>query len=80
MPHRSTPHGVRVVQKGAGGLELENVQVSKVTNGTWLQLVRSCTLSTVRLVPDFKLQSSWESSRYLRVAHRGVEIRGYCLL
>ena len=53
---------VRVVQKGAGGLELENTQVSEVTNGTWLQLVRSCTLSTVRLVPDFKLWSLWESS------------------
>ena len=42
---------VRVVQKGAGRLESENAWVSKVTNGTWLQLVRSCTLSTVQLVP-----------------------------
>ena len=47
------------------GLELENVWVSKMTNGTWLQLVRSCTLLTVWLVPDFKLQSLQESSRYL---------------
>ena len=28
-------------------LELENMRVSEKTNGTWLQLVRSCTLSTV---------------------------------
>ena len=68
------------MQKGAGGLESENVQVSEVTNGTWLQLVRSCTLSTVQLVPDFRLQSSQESSGYPQVVHRGVEIRGYCLL
>ena len=53
------------------GLESENAQVSKKTNGTWLQLVRSCALSTVRLVPDFKLWSLWESSRYPRVARRG---------
>ena len=68
------------MQKGARGLELVNVWVSEVTNGTWLQLVRSCALSTVQLVPDFKLRSLWESSGYLQVAHRGVEIRGYCLL
>ena len=74
------PVFVRVMQKGAGGLESENVQVSEVTNRTWLQLVRSCALSTVRLVPDFKLQSSRESSGYPWVVHRGVEIRGYCLL
>ena len=29
------------------GLESENAQVSEKTNGTWLQLVRSCALSTV---------------------------------
>ena len=51
-------------------LEPENVWVSKMTNVTWLQLVRSCTLSTVQLVPDFKLQSSQKSSGYLRVARR----------
>ena len=28
-------------------LESENAQVSEKTNGTWLQLVRSCALSTV---------------------------------
>ena len=62
-------------------LELENVWVSEMTNGTWLQLVRSCTLLTVQLVPDFKLWGSWESSRYPRVVRRGrVEIRGYCFL
>ena len=42
-----------------------------MTNGTWLQLVRSCALLTVQLVPDFKLWSLWEHSRYLRVAHGG---------
>ena len=68
------------MQKGAGRLESENVQVSEVTNGTWLQLVRSCALLTIWLVPDFKLRSSQESSGYLQVARRGVEIRGYCLL
>ena len=57
-------------KKGCG-LELENVWVSKMTNGTWLQLVRSCALSTVQLVPDFKLRSLQESSRYPWVAHRG---------
>ena len=62
-------------------LELENAWVSKMTNGTWLQLVRSCALSTVWLVPDFKLQSLRESSGYPWVACRGrVEIRGYCFL
>ena len=29
------------------GLESENARVPEKTNGTWLQLVRSCTLSTV---------------------------------
>ena len=53
------------------GLESENARVSKKTNGTWLQLVRSCTLLTVQLVPDFKLQSSQESNGYLQVACRG---------
>ena len=62
-------------------LELENAQVCEMTNGTWLQLVRSCALSTVQLVPDFKLRSLQESSRYPQVVHRGrVEIRGYCFL
>ena len=29
------------------GLESENARVSEKTNGTWLQLVRSCALLTV---------------------------------
>ena len=57
-------------KKGCG-LESENVWVSEMTNGTWLQLVRSCALSTVWLVPEFKLQSSQESSRSLWVMRRG---------
>ena len=57
-------------KKGCG-LESENAWISEMTNGTWLQLVRSCALPTVQLVPDFKLWSSQESSRYPRVAHRG---------
>ena len=59
----------------------ENAQVSEMTNGTQLQLVRSCALSTVWLVPDFKLRGSRESSRYPQVAHRGEFQRGgYCFL
>ena len=61
---------LELCKKGCG-LESENVWVSEKTNGTWLQLVRSCALLTVRLVPDFKLQSLRESSGYPWVAHRG---------
>ena len=67
-------------KKGCG-LELENAQVSEMTNRTWPQLVRSCALLTVQLVPDFKLRSLQESSGYPWVACRGrVETRGYCFL
>ena len=65
---------VRVMQKGAGRLESENAWVSEVTNGTWLQLVRSCALSTVRLVPDFKLRISQESSCRVPLPNRAVEV------
>ena len=68
---------VRVMQNGCG-LELENTWVSKKTNGTWLQLVRSCTLSTVLWVPDFKV---WKGMDIHRLCIEGeCQRRGYWFL
>ena len=75
-------HVVLELCKQGCRLESENARVSEKTNGTWLQLVRSCPLSTVLRVPDFRLQSMQESSGFLWVACREwvSDERGYWFL
>ena len=72
---------VRVVQTGLRA-RIGKRRVSEKTNGTWLQLVRSCALSTVLWVPDFRSRSMRESSGFPRVARRGwvSDERGYWFL
>ena len=78
----SAEHRVLELCKQGCGLELENAWVSEKTNGTWLQLVRSCALSTVLWVPDFRSRSMQESSGFPRVVRREwvSDERGYWFL